>query len=101
MGKLSLKKEDFCPKKGKENENWRKLQSDNFYSTAFKSCAGIVLTHDGSKALRCWKLILGWEIGWGCRGATSWCDIHLTFDFAVVNLNIKILAGLYLGICKV
>ena len=33
----------------------------------------------------------------GCRCATSWCDLDLTFDLAVVTLTYKILSGLYLG----
>ena len=37
----------------------------------------------------------------GCRCATSWCDLDLTFDLAVVTLTYKILFGLYLGIRKV
>ena len=32
-----------------------------------------------------------------CRCATSWCDLDLTFGFAVVTLTYKILSGLYLG----
>ena len=32
-----------------------------------------------------------------CRCATSWCDLDLTFDLAVVILSLKILSGLYLG----
>ena len=28
---------------------------------------------------------------------TSWCDLDLTFDLAVVTLSLKILSGLYLG----
>ena len=36
-----------------------------------------------------------------CRCATSWCDLDLTFDLAVVTLTYKILSGLYLGNCKV
>ena len=32
-----------------------------------------------------------------CRCATSWCDLDLTFDLAVVTLSLKILSGLYLG----
>ena len=36
-----------------------------------------------------------------CRCATSWCDVDLTFDFAVVTLTYKILFGLYLGNRKV
>ena len=37
----------------------------------------------------------------GCRCATSWCDLDLTFDLAVVTLTYKILSGLYLGNRKV
>ena len=33
----------------------------------------------------------------GCRCATSWSDLDLTFDLAVVTLTYKILSGLYLG----
>ena len=36
-----------------------------------------------------------------CRCATSWCDLHLTFDFAVVALTFKTLSGLYLEKLKV
>ena len=32
----------------------------------------------------------------GCRYATSWCDLDLTFDLTVVTLTYKILSGLYL-----
>ena len=31
-----------------------------------------------------------------CRCATSWSDLDLTFDLAVVTLSLKILSGLYL-----
>ena len=37
----------------------------------------------------------------GCRCATSWCELDLTFDLAVVTLTLEILSRLYLGICKV
>ena len=37
----------------------------------------------------------------GCRCATSWSDLDLTFDLAIVTLTYKILSGLYLGNCKV
>ena len=30
----------------------------------------------------------------GCRCAMSWCDLDLTFDFAIVTLPYKILSGL-------
>ena len=36
----------------------------------------------------------------GCRCATSWSDLDLTFDLAVVTLTYKMLSGLYLGNCK-
>ena len=36
-----------------------------------------------------------------CRCATSWSDLDLTFDLAVVTLTFKILSGLYLGNRKV
>ena len=31
-----------------------------------------------SATIRCRKLILGRDIGYGCRCATSWCDFALT-----------------------
>ena len=31
----------------------------------------------------------------GCRCATSWCHLDLTFDLAVVMLSLKILSGIY------
>ena len=37
----------------------------------------------------------------GCRCATSWCDLELTFDLALVTLSLKILSGVYLGNSKV
>ena len=37
----------------------------------------------------------------GCRCGTSWSDLDLTIDFAVVTLTYKILSGLYLGNHKV
>ena len=37
----------------------------------------------------------------GCRCATSWCDLDLTFDLAVLTLTYKILYRLYLRNCKV
>ena len=37
----------------------------------------------------------------GCRCATSWCDLDLTFDLAVVTLTYKMLPGLYLRNRKV
>ena len=42
----------------------------------------------------CRKLILGREGSW-C--ATSWSDLDLTFDLAVVTLTYSALSGLYFG----
>ena len=36
----------------------------------------------------------------GCRCATSWCYLDLTFDLAIVTLISKLLSGPYLRICK-
>ena len=57
-----------------------------------KVCPGCI-----SETVRCIKLILGRDIGWGCRCATSWCDLDLTFALAVMTLGLKILSRLYLG----
>ena len=57
-----------------------------------------------SETVRCRKLILVRDIGGvglGCRCATSWCDLDVTFDLAVVTLTYYILSGLYLGNRKV
>ena len=32
-----------------------------------------------------------------CMHATSWSDLGLTFDLAVVTLTYKIFSGLYIG----
>ena len=40
-------------------------------------------------------------LGGGCRCATSWSELDLTFDLAVVTLSLKILSGLFLGNHKV
>ena len=61
-----------------------------------KDCLGCI-----SETVRCRKLILGRDIGWGSRCATSWCDLDLTFDLAIVTLTYKTLSVLYLGNCKV
>ena len=37
----------------------------------------------------------------GCRCATSWSDLDLTFDLAIVTFSLKILSGLYLRNRKV
>ena len=54
----------------------------SFYPTALKGCRGIVFTNGvwmgGRKSL--------------CRCKTSWCDLDLTFDLAVVTLSLKIVA---------
>ena len=33
----------------------------------------------------------------GCKCAASWCNLDLTFDLAIVTLNFKLLAGLYIS----
>ena len=60
-----------------------------------KVCPGCI-----SETIRCMKLILG-ETLVRCRCATSWSDLDLTFDLAVVTLSFKILCGLYLRNRKV
>ena len=37
----------------------------------------------------------------GCRCATSWCDLDLTFDLVIVTMSFKNFSGLFLGIHKV
>ena len=32
------------------------------------------------------------DIGWGCRCATSWCDLDLTFDLVIETMSFKILS---------
>ena len=63
----------------------------HFYHTAFKSCMHIVFTHGVKmvgwagdriklafqKTVRC--VILGRNIGRGCRCASIWCDLGLIF----------------------
>ena len=44
---------------------------------------------------------MGGTLARGCRCATSWCDLDLTFDLAIVTLAFKILSWLCLGNCKV
>ena len=50
---------------------------------------------------RCRSSYLAGTLVGGCRCATSWSDLDLTFDLAVVTLSLKILSGLYLGNHKV
>ena len=38
-------------------------------------------------------MILGRDIGWGCRCAMSWCHLDLTFDLVIVTMSFKILSG--------
>ena len=89
----------------------------NFYLTALKGCRGIVLTHGDpvgqagvgekgcpgcvSETVSCRMLILGRDIAWGCRCATSWCDLDLIFDLAVVTLTYNVLSWPYLSNRKV
>ena len=39
-----------------------------------------------TETIGCEKVILGILVG-GCRCATSWCDLDLTYDHAVVSLE--------------
>ena len=52
-----------------------------------KVCPGYI-----SETIRNRMLKLGSDIGWGCKCATSWCDLDLTFDLAVMTLSLKILS---------
>ena len=61
-----------------------------------KVCPGCI-----SETVRCRKLILGRTLVRGCRCATSWSDLDLTFDLAIVTLTYKILSELYLRNPKV
>ena len=54
-----------------------------------------------SETVRFRKLILTRILVRGCRCATSWSDLDLTFDLAIVTLSLKILSGLYLRNRKV
>ena len=81
-----------------------------FYSTAFTDCLEVLFLPMASgladwwaagkvcpsETVRCRKLIHGRDIGWGCRCAKSWWDLHLTFDLAIVTLSLKIFSRLYL-----
>ena len=49
-----------------------------------------------SETVRCRQLILGRNIGRGCRCALSWSDLDLTCELAGVTLTYNILSGLYL-----
>ena len=54
--------------------------------------------------VKCKKLIFGKLVGTlvrGCRCATSWCDLDLTFDHVVVTMSVKILFRLFFGFRKV
>ena len=37
----------------------------------------------------------------GCRCASSWCSLDLTYDLVVVTMSLKILSGLFIGFGKV
>ena len=68
------------------------------YGWQEKACPGCI-----SETVRCLNLAgnpLGTLVR-GCRCATSWVDLDLTFDLAVVALSLKILSGLYLKNRKV
>ena len=36
----------------------------------------------------------------GCRCATSFCDLDLTFDLVIVTMRFKILSGIFVGFHK-
>ena len=72
------------------------MTDSTLYDNIKKVCPGCI-----SETVRCRKLILGRDIGWGCRCETSWSDLDLSFDLAVVTFNLKILSGLYLRNRKV
>ena len=57
-----------------------------------KDCPGCI-----SETVKCRKLILDRDIGWGCRCTSLWGELDLTFDLAIVTLTDKILSRLYLG----
>ena len=61
-----------------------------------KVCLGCI-----SETVRYRKLILGRDIGWGCRCGILWCDLDVIFVIAVVTVSLKILTGLYLRNCVV
>ena len=50
-----------------------------------------------SETMRCRKLKLAKDIGWAYGCTASWCDLDLTFDLAILTLNLIILSELYLG----
>ena len=54
-----------------------------------------------SETVRCRSSYLAGTLVAGCRCATSWSELDLTFDLAVVTLSLKILSGLYLSNHKV
>ena len=80
-----------------------------------QGCAGIVFTQGVrmgrwwqkvylgciSETIKCRKLTLGWDIGWGCRCEMSCCDLDSMFDLAIVTLSLKIFSGIYLRNHKV
>ena len=80
----------------------------NFYPTALKGCQGIVFTHgvrmrgraagNSLSGLYLRNQVHTWQGHWlgGCRCATSWSELDLTFDLAIATLSLKILSGLYL-----
>ena len=53
-----------------------------------------------SEDVRCKMLICSRDISWGCKSATSWFNLDLTFDPAVETLSLTIFSGLYLRNCK-
>ena len=53
-------------------------------------CGGYIIWR---YTVRCRKLILGRDIGLGCKCAIAWYNLDLTFDLAIVTLSLKILSG--------
>ena len=85
--------------------NWLLRYYISFLPTALKVCRGIVFTHGvcmrGQKFVRAVSQKPVGTLVRMCRCATSWSDLDLNFDLAVVTLSLKILSGLYLGNRKV
>ena len=59
-----------------------------------KVCLGCI-----SETVRCKNYYLVGRLVRRCRGTTSWSDLDLTFDLAIMTVSLKMLSGLYLGNC--
>ena len=60
-----------------------------------------ILSRLYQEAGKCSKLILGRTLLRVGRCATSWCDLDLTFDLAIMTISLKIWSKLFLGFHKV